>query len=183
MEKVREILFRAKAINRDPNREYRTNYKNGDWVYGLIEKTPLFEDNGEKFFEKDCATMRNISGVSNIDVDENTIGQYTGVKDLEENEIFEGDIFVPLYFPPCSTIEKAIERHEFDEDNIGVVTFEYGDTILKKKYHKDKQLSDYIEKEFSHYQSNVGEIYKYKNNIALGKVIGNIYDNPKLLKK
>ena len=33
---MREILFRAKAINRDPNREYRTSYKNGDWVYGLI---------------------------------------------------------------------------------------------------------------------------------------------------
>ena len=27
---MREILFRAKAINRDPDREYRTDYKNGD---------------------------------------------------------------------------------------------------------------------------------------------------------
>lgn len=35
---MREILFRAKAINRDTDREYRTNYKNGDWVYGLITK-------------------------------------------------------------------------------------------------------------------------------------------------
>ena len=32
---MRDILFRAKAINRDPDREYRTNYKNGDWVYGI----------------------------------------------------------------------------------------------------------------------------------------------------
>lgn len=33
---MKEILFRAKAINRDQDREYRTNYKNGDWVYGFV---------------------------------------------------------------------------------------------------------------------------------------------------
>lgn len=37
---MREILFRAKAINRDSidSRCRRTDYKNGDWVYGLITK-------------------------------------------------------------------------------------------------------------------------------------------------
>lgn len=35
---MREILFRAKAINHDPDKEYRTNYKNGDWVYGFVTK-------------------------------------------------------------------------------------------------------------------------------------------------
>ena len=31
----REILFRGKAINRDEG-YHRTEYKNGDWVYGLL---------------------------------------------------------------------------------------------------------------------------------------------------
>ena len=35
---MKPILFRGKAINRDPNYEYRTSYKNGDWVYGLVYK-------------------------------------------------------------------------------------------------------------------------------------------------
>lgn len=37
---MREILFRAKAINRDSidGRCRRTDYKNGDWVYGLVTK-------------------------------------------------------------------------------------------------------------------------------------------------
>lgn len=32
---MRDIEFRAKAINREEGREYRTSYKNGDWVYGF----------------------------------------------------------------------------------------------------------------------------------------------------
>lgn len=35
---MREHLYRGKAINRDPNRTYRTEYKNGDWVFGLLSK-------------------------------------------------------------------------------------------------------------------------------------------------
>lgn len=34
---MRDILFRGKAINRDSG-YHRTNYKNGDWVYGLVTK-------------------------------------------------------------------------------------------------------------------------------------------------
>ena len=92
MEKVREILFRAKAINRDPNREYRTDYKNGDWVYGLLTRKPY-----ESSFGISPAQMTNEEGVSGIDVDYNTLGQYMGIEDLEGNNIFEGDIFVNVF--------------------------------------------------------------------------------------
>lgn len=83
---MREILFRAKAINRIPGREYRTKYKNGDWVYGLLEK-PRYPE-----FPELPAEMRNTDGVSGIEVDYDTVGQYIGSMDKNGVKIFEGDI-------------------------------------------------------------------------------------------
>lgn len=144
----REILFRAKAINRDPDREYRTNYKNGDWVYGLV--TTMYDDR----FPNLPAEMKNTDGVSGIDVDHRTIGEYTGLTDKNGTKIFEGDI-VRHYF------KLSIPGEETATDR-GVIKWDCRECFFFRTSldGKDKTVS-------------ANCVYE---------VIGNIYDNPELVK-
>lgn len=159
---MREPLYRGKAINRDPNRIYRTDYKNGDWVFGLLTK-----------FDKYGAEMTNEDGVSGIDVDLETICEYTGLTEhsgvecvkVNGNKIFEGDIVRVLYTDWVSKEEsdtRTLEQYLRDIAGIGVVKrTEYGEWRIL--------ISDYL------YPIDCG---KYGHI----EIIGNIYDNPELLK-
>lgn len=80
---MREILYRGQAKNRTEDREYRTDYQNGDWVYGLVS------DIDNKY---GIAKMTDEKGVSGIEVDCETICQFASITDKHNKKVFEGDI-------------------------------------------------------------------------------------------
>ena len=126
---MQEILFRGKRIH------------DGKWIVGSlhIEK---FENDKEYLCCK----------INQCDVYPETVGQYTGLTDKNDNKIFEGDIV-------------AGALHWFEQKKNGVVTFRDGSFGLLW-YHGEAEL-------FNPFTSMCNITYE---------VIGNIHDNPELLK-
>ena len=149
---MREIKFRAKATNRDPEWEYRTNYKNGDWVYGLLTKPSFTSSYGTL-----PAEMTNTRGISGIEVDDNTLGQFTGLRDTNRKEIYEGDII------RCRSRE-SINR-QYTSDYLFIVVFNEDKCKFELVNVKDNKL--------------IYDLYKSCEDDY--RVEGNIYDNPELM--
>jgi len=84
---MREILFRGKRLD------------NGEWVYGYyvyeeLYKTSIIEAN-EKTGGDGYINPRY--QLTSYEVNSETVGQYTGFKDENEEKIFEGDVIRGTY--------------------------------------------------------------------------------------
>lgn len=132
---MREIKFRGKSK------------LTGKWVYGnydfyIFIKTNLLEN-----------IIENKNELP-IPIDIKTLGEYTGLKDQNGKEIYEGDV-VAMQFQRACKRKKAVIK--YIDKYAGFVLTE----TLKEK--ENTSLGDYQ-------MENV-------------EVIGNIYDNPELLEE
>lgn len=131
----REIKFRGKDIK-------------GNWRYGDLMTLEHFISNSEgKYQIGDFNT-----GVV-YEVDPETIGQYTGLKDKNGKEIYEGDIV-------------SYKDRIMNKEDIFVIKYceERASFILSNKMYEEMTIN-------------------VKNKIIVAEVIGNTTDNPELFEE
>ncbi|MDE5886706.1 MAG: YopX family protein [Muribaculaceae bacterium] len=139
----REIKFRGKRAD------------NGEWVYGYYAKLSATEG---------YILTRNMDWFNTTKVDMSTIGQYTGLKDRNGKEIYEGDIIVA-------------DRYPFFDDGKPnyVAVVEWNDCGFGAFYelHKDSDAKGISVGCPCDFDSDTANRYR---------AIGNIHDNPEMLK-
>lgn len=137
---MREIKFRGKMVG-----------KNGinDWVFGHIQ--PVFT--GMCIMQ--VCKYKNSSGIELFQIDENTVGQYTGIKDKNGVEIYEGDV---------------IEIHHGNGNKTTGVVF-YWDRFCAVFLMMESGEPRCLFQEWGAFRKCV---YAYI------QVIGNVFDNPEL---
>ena len=152
---MREIIFRAKNID------------NGEWVEGSF-----IPDLREVFYSDYlCDGFIKPFGKTKeerlmVEVDRDTVGQYTGLMDKHGMKIWEGDIIryqhdnddCPF---PNKDVKKRIGRIFFQGFRASFAVAE------------GRNGKEYLNQDLFHYVQNGNRV----------EVIGNIWDNPELLKE
>ena len=161
---MREIKFRGKDCN-------------GKWVYGDLRQQPNDEYCPVGIYQNDPEDWRGLPPV-----DPDTVGQFIGITDESGNEVYEGDILEADY-----KYDRLGYNGGVDPDNDcfckGVVEFDNDTLQWVLNVHKaDYPISESIkENECPLVPLHIfGHEYGYDNSNI--KVLGNIHDNPDLLK-
>ena len=147
---MREIKFRGKTVN------------GNEWIYGMTISNGTIKRKANKVF---------------MEVEENrwkglqdgSLGQYTGLKDKNGKEIYEGDIVEWVFFYERLGANMGVK--ECDTIVKGIIRWKQGGFIL-----------EVIENDFENagYYS-ISALYTDTESDV--EVIGNIYDTPKLIKE
>lgn len=141
---MREIKFRGKDCS-------------GQWVYGdLIHKR----------HDKESVLIQDCKGLGS-DVDTITIGQYTGLKDKNGKEIYEGDILRGNEYPfNCDGVDNYFAEIVWADNVCGFyrVTHKKPNSTIRGISHGNWDQLD-------------------EEDIKSFEVIGNIHDNPELIKE
>ena len=150
---MREIRFRGKVKEKGLSPDC--------WVEGsLTHITRTYKDECD---EKECNLYQIITEDGcGFNIDESTVGQYTGLKDKNEKEIYEGDILeIPEWLQQDSQ-DKCICVYAEEHQTSEIIGF---GLYIKDGYSGEYKISVPSD-EWDEFQ-----------------VIGNIYDNPELLEE
>jgi uncharacterized phage protein (TIGR01671 family) len=147
---MRDIIFRGKRVD------------NGEWVYGAFVPDALEGSNDLVSWGFIRNYNKEIGHMQTIEVDRDTVGQFTGLCDKNGKKIFEGDI-IELINADGETIRVLCEFGNAKRDIYGNLVEITGFYFLRNDGKKTFPIINN---------------YAGKHDLELFEVIGNIHDNP-----